>query len=225
MNTACGAKGCESTICGQHGCPNNTIVACGTDGCQNTIRASCPGHWHAQFSLVIEGHNVTFQDPHFYLEGPSEGVPNAMPTSSHMHRGEPGEWHFEPSPAQCVQMASANTFIGLRLDDGYLLLSGPHDNIPLEGAHPGTMQGANWTVSASEPLAAYHQLVGAAWKPLSIHALNARQLQDGEKVLVMYGAYSQEDVRDHENAVPPPKDFASNYGYQHNGTAPPYPPA
>ncbi|MHB8634263.1 MAG: hypothetical protein ACYDBQ_09930 [Thermoplasmatota archaeon] len=182
------------------------------------VPPECPGHWHAEQLVYLNGHEVNFQDPHFYLEGPAQGIRNRMPVSSHMHQNIPNEWHFEPSPSKCVPLGQANPFIGMDLTPNSLALTGAHAQIPLPGTN--VTQGGTYPVDATHNLAAYHQWVSQPWAQVNVSVLNGRQLQDGEKVLILYGTYTAADVKALEDAEPSPPDFVKALEAQHNASSP-----
>lgn len=181
----------------------------------------CPGHWHAQMQVVLDGHVVNFTDPHFYLEGPSEGVPNGMPVASHMHRAAPGEWHFEPNPTRCLALGSVLQYVGMSLTQDEVVLTGAHQQIPLAGTD--RMQAGTYTADDSHVVRAFTQHVDQAWREVAIANLTALQLFDGAKLLVVYGEPGG-GVAAYENAVPAPVDFAAAYQATHH-EPPDYPEA
>lgn len=181
----------------------------------------CPGHWHAEQQVYIDGHHVTFVNPHFYLEGPSQGVPNTMPVSSHMHQGNPDEWHFEPNPSTCIKLGNAERFIGMSVDSSKLELSGAHSDIPLEGAEHN--QAGTYAVAGNKTLTAYSQVPDGQWTTESVGHLMGRQLKDGEKVLILYGTYTDAQVRALKSAEPAPEAFVQGYRATHGGQNPVYP--
>ncbi|MHB8634265.1 MAG: hypothetical protein ACYDBQ_09940, partial [Thermoplasmatota archaeon] len=134
----------------------------------------------------------------------------------------PNEWHFEPSPSRCVPLGQANPFIGMDLTATSLVLKDAHSQIPLAGT--SQMQAGTYNVDATHNLTAYHQLVSQPWAKIDINVLNGRQLQDGEKVLILYGNYTAADVKSLENGEPNPPDFVNGFQSLHN-VAPVYPQA
>lgn len=169
----------------------------------------CPGHWHASFYVYVDGARVSFDDPHFYLEG--SPTYNRMPISSHVHQGRDYVFHFEPSPIKCIKLQDATPYVGMTLSDDRLVLSGAHDNIQLQGTTHN--QGGTYLkgTDANHTLEYYHKLPNAAWEATTAKDLNGRQLKDGERILVIYGGYGDNDLAGLEASVPLPPEYQQGH--------------
>ncbi|MHB8634264.1 MAG: hypothetical protein ACYDBQ_09935 [Thermoplasmatota archaeon] len=180
--------------------------------------AACPGDWYAEEVLYLDHHRVNLSDPQYYLEGAQDGASPNMTEAAHMHRTLPGEWHFQGG---CTSFAAANALLDIHVTGGALLLTGAHENIRLAGTH--AVQGGTYPFGPGHSLAAFDQFVWDPWSPVNVSALMARQIHNGEKVLLLYGNYSTADVQAYESAVPDPPDFAR--AYQETYQEPPQYPA
>jgi hypothetical protein len=182
----------------------------------------CPGHWHASFTVVVDGERVDFTHPGFQFEGAGQpGLNNNMPLSSHIHRGDDYEWHFEPNPSRCQGFGQVTQFVGMHLERDRLTLGGHHASIPL--GDTGRMQGGEYVVEGNKTLRAFHQVDGEAWKEIGIGDLLDRQLRDGERILIMYGDHTPEQVRQFKDSAPAPPTYVNEARRQ--GRDPNYLPA
>ena len=168
----------------------------------------CPGHWHATFHIVLDSHQVSFADPEFYLEGN-----RTMPIATHLHKGNDYEWHFEPNPARCIPLWDANRRVAVAWNDTGLTLWGAHAHIPLAGTD--RTQGGSYIANASHALQFFLRHPDQDWQATTGLALAGAQLQDGDRVLVLYGNYSDDQVTLFEASVP----LASNYQRAHPGSS------
>lgn len=193
-------------------------------GAPGVASEACPGHWHANLEVWIHGHPISFDDPAFYLEGRAMLPDNDMPVSSHMHRGDDREWHFEPNPVRCIPLGDALPYIGVRISTTAVELTGAHDHIHLNGTPAQVMQAARYEIGETGELRFFVQDVATHWREVGRDEFLGDQPMDGAKLLVVLGEPTEHDVRSLEADLPPPKDFVSGYRQLHDGQDPEYPP-
>lgn len=134
----------------------------------------CPGHWHASQDVYVNGERMSYQHPKFTLEGRL-----GMPVSTHMHDGNDAMWHFEPQAGtQCSPFREALAFVDTDISPGKLVLDGVHEDLGQAGV---------FTDNGTSTLRAYHRVGGEDWQSISIPSLHGRQLQPDERVLIVYG--------------------------------------
>lgn len=148
----------------------------------------CPGHWHSTMKAFVNGTEVDFTA--YNLES------GRTPLSSHFHRNDARyKWHFEPATVRCIEFREAASYIDLELHGDRIVLDGLHATAPWGGTH---MTDANNTVQA------LHKVGDGEWRSIGIGDLNDRQLRDGEQLLILYGQYTDEQIKEFQDAVPAP---------------------
>jgi hypothetical protein len=130
-----------------------------------------------------------------------------MPISSHMHRGVDYTFHFEPNPSRCIAFGDATPHVGMSFDANHITLSGAHAQTQLTGTDHN--QAGTYTAGDhNATLTFYHKVPNAGWETISASSLAKRQLKDGEKVLILYGTYTADQVRALQAGVPLAKEYA-----------------
>jgi len=148
----------------------------------NADRRDCPGHWHATFAVYIDDERLPFPQPPYSMD--REG--GEMPMSLHMHRPNQELLHFEPSSPRCVGVGPALRSIDVRLEPGELRL---------EGAHSAGPMGGTYRDDGNRTLRVFIEGdEGLQERP--VRDVLGYQLRDGEKLLVAYGSYTQDEVED-----------------------------
>ncbi len=151
-------------------------------------RRECPGHWHATFAIYVDGERVPFPQPPYQM---SPG--GKLPMSMHMHSPSQEILHFEPSPAECLGVAE--TFEMLDVDLGA-------DAVTFEGSH-GAFDG-KYEADGNQTLRYFVQPRDGELQEEAWSSLRGRQLANGEKLLVAYGEYSQEEIQSMMDSISTP---------------------
>ncbi|HLF17021.1 MAG TPA: hypothetical protein VI796_06300 [Candidatus Thermoplasmatota archaeon] len=162
----------------------------------------CPGHWHARMDFYVNDRPVNFAHPKFTLEG-GQG----MPVSSHMHQGSEGTWHFEPvGGRECGRFRDALSYVDIEMTDSSLVL---------DGAHTSLGQAGTFGVDANHALRVFHIVAEASednpngsvltgaepWSEVAPSEILGHQLKQWERVLVLYGNYTDAEVADLQQTV------------------------
>jgi hypothetical protein len=165
---------------------------------QGASSASCPGHWHSTFALVLDGKAVSYNHPALFIET-SQNYGNSMPLRDHVHTGSPGLMHFEPpgSNPLCIPLQDMMEYLGTSVSDSKVVLSGP--------GHDALHQSGTFAVNATHPLRILTRESKADpwvnWTG-SVSSFMARQAPDGEKILFAVGNYSEAQLQTAESHVP-----------------------
>lgn len=149
--------------------------------------ADCNGHWHSTFKVYVDGEEVLF-DAYSLEDG-------TTPMHNHLHRGDAARYtiHVEPVEPRCIAFEDFARDVDMRVTA---------DRLVLEGHHEKTGQAGIYEARGGKSVEAFHD-AGDGWKPVAIRDLNARSLQDGERLLVLYGAHGEDEVQRFQESVPP----------------------
>lgn len=188
----------------------------------------CPGHFHATFAIYIPDEQgapelVDFASPiaqnggHYYdLQNRNSG----MSLSVHMHQSgaetgsaalAPSQIHFE-APGSCVPLDETLSALDVRASSSKLTLSGGHAQVGQDGT---------WAESGNQSLRffvevrhneTYENVNGARtlksasfeWKERTWGQIDDYQLRDGEKLLITFGNYSDEQIGQLQAGIPDP---------------------
>lgn len=153
-------------------------------------RANCPGHWHATFAVYVEGERVPFPQPP-YLIAPQ----GKLPLSMHMHTPSQETLHFEPAQPECLGVKDTMELVDVDLSQSKLTLSGGHE----QDAFGGTYE-----ESGNKTLRFFTQERDGDMQEEPWSELRDRQLKDGEKMLIVYGNDTDEEVAAFMEALPDP---------------------
>ncbi len=151
-------------------------------------KPDCPGHWHSTFQVYVDDERISYSHPAFDLSGDT-------PMSSHLHQPNDNMWHFEPNPKECIGFAVPLGHVDTKVSSGKLVLSGHHDSLG---------QAGTYTNEGNRTLQIFHAPDGENWQSISSGKLNKRQLLDGERVLILFGNYTEERIAQLQDAVPMP---------------------
>ena len=142
-------------------------------------RRECPGHWHSTFQVWIDGERVPFPQPPYMLAPQGK-----LPLSMHMHSPSQEILHFEPSPKpECLGVA--DTFDLIDVDLG-------QDRIVLDGEHG--MDGT-YEAEGNKTLRYFLQPKDGDLREVEWSSLRDRQLANGEKLLVAFGTYTDDQIK------------------------------
>lgn len=161
---------------------------------QFSKEGSCPGHWHATSVIVVDGEKVPYN---------TYDLGNPLPMSYHLHTPDDQQWHFEPTRIECIGFETALNAVHTEISSNSITLSGErHTNSEFAGTYE---------TNETHTIQAFHAVGWSDdWKPISISKLNDRQLLDGERVLILYGDYSDEEINQWQDQV----DYPSGGGQQ-----------
>jgi hypothetical protein len=149
----------------------------------------CPGHWHSTMKVYADGNEVTFDA--YNLENKN------LPMAYHMHQGDARwKWHFEPQGgAECIPFSTPSRAIDMRVSAGKLTFGGEHAGMPWAGEH---------VANETHTLQIFHEPPGESWSTLTAKQLNNRQLKDGERLLILFGNYTDDEIESLKASVPSP---------------------
>lgn len=143
----------------------------------------CPGHWHSTMDVYVDGQAVSFDHPSFTIEQNPD-----MPFSTHMHRGSPGLWHFEPQGGRdCIDLSRALTHVGMGLSGSRLELTGVHES--LNPAAAGVHE-----ENETHELRAWHKVRDGPWEEIDPGRLADRQPKDFERMVIAFGDLTEEQI-------------------------------
>lgn len=157
-------------------------------------QGECPGHWHATFDVRVQQDDnttkqISFRDPEFDLSS------GKTPFRAHMHQGDgKNQWHFEQG-GQCVGVEEAFDYIDVELST---------KSITFDGVHERLGQAGTYEEDGDRVLRAFVESPAGEWREKSIKSILDYQLKDGEKLLVTYGAFTDAQVQQFQDAVPRP---------------------
>jgi hypothetical protein len=174
---------------------------------------ACPGHWHSTFEVYVPGPNgapakvdmATPRAPNgaaFYDLSGGAGMGLAV----HMHQSGseqgsqalgPAQWHFEQD-GTCVGVKSALHAIEI---------DATATSLKLFGAHAQAHQDHTWEANATAKLRWFTETKengNWTWQERTWDQVKSYQLPDGAKLLVAFGNYSDEQVRQMEQIIPNP---------------------
>lgn len=166
------------------------IIAAVVGGMAYTFwkQGQCPGHWHSTFYIVIDDEKVDYR---------AYDMNNPLPMRYHLHSPDDYTWHFEPPQQECVGFEEPLKAVHTDLNKNSIKLTGDR--------HAATGMADTYTANETHTVKAYHATGWSDdWKPISIKRLNDRQLADGEKALVLYGQYTDEQIAEWQAQVPMP---------------------
>jgi hypothetical protein len=142
---------------------------------------ACPGHWHSTVDVYVLGERVSFDHPQYTLEGSDR-----MPFSSHLHRGKDWEWHWEPQGGEdCIPLGEGLDYVDMEVSGTRLVLDGTHDQLGQSGTY---------TEEGNNTVFAIHRVGEGEWDTIGIGSLNDRQLKPDERVIILYGNYTDEQM-------------------------------
>lgn len=162
----------------------------------NKSQGECPGHWHATFDVYVQDENgtfdrISFRDPQFDLSS------GKTPLRAHMHQGDgKNQWHFEQG-GQCVGVEEAFDYIDVELST---------DRITFEGRHAGPIldQAGTYEETGNKTLRAFIESPSGEWREKSVRSILDYQLKDGEALLIVYGAPTDAQLQQFQDAVAVP---------------------
>lgn len=135
------------------------------------------GHWHAAYSIWVDGEKVPFANPSFEAHSTEDESKN-----THIH-GDNGVYHFHPNPSDlCVSWNEAFDHLDAKVTDQSLILGNAH------GPSAGTYEG---------PVNVYQQQWSAKkteFESVGIGALNANSPANGDAFVILVGEYTQAEV-------------------------------
>ncbi len=182
------------------------IAAIATGMYLNDKNASkCPGHWHATFDVYVQGgnqtHQVSYRAPQFDLNGQT-------PLRSHMHQSDgKNMFHFEQG-GLCVGIEEALGYVDTEISGSSVKLDGVHDSLGQAGTYRGNVTVYIEHVSDRQ----YTERNGVRviqnetleWRQHSVKSILDYQLKDGERLLVLEGDYTAEQVAQFQAAMAMP---------------------
>jgi hypothetical protein len=149
----------------------------------------CPGHWHAAYSVVVDGKDLQFTHPNF--QNPPDGSHDY-----HIHAND-HILHYHPAVVRCIELEDMMKRLGVEPTDSRLVLASTH------GADAGTYE-ANET----HVVRIFHQPWEGTWQQVTWRSIKDDQLGNGDKILIYYGVDDEEAFEAARLAVP---DLPPNY--------------
>lgn len=151
-------------------------------------RGNCPGHWHATFQIFVDGERVPFPQPP-YLMAPQ----GKLPMSLHMHTPSQEILHYEPPQPDCL--GTGDAFETLDIDLGASKLTVGEDHGPLAGSYEN---------DGNSTLRYFVQMRDGEMEETTWGDLGGRQLKNGEKLLIAYGDYSEDEIQSMMDGISTP---------------------
>lgn len=131
----------------------------------------CPGHWHATFLIVMDGHAVHYASPAFF-RAPGRGI-----ASFDLHADDQ-VMHYHPQFGErCAGPGRFLAHLGIRPGDSSLEFDGKF------GANAGTYRD-----NATHRVEVHYQRWNGTWEQVEWSDVAHRQMRPGDKLLVTYGA-------------------------------------
>ena len=175
--------------------------------------AKCPGHWHATFDVYVQDGNQTrrmsFAAPQFDLNGQT-------PFRSHMHQADrKNQFHFEQG-GLCVGVEEAFGYIDVDINANSLVFDGVHGSLGQDGTYRG---------NETHPLTAWIQHISdrgerdasgrvtsatLEWREHSLRSIQDYQLKDGERLLILHGSYTADEIAAMQAAVAPVDGYTAD---------------
>ncbi|MGB0653349.1 MAG: hypothetical protein ACPGQL_09135 [Thermoplasmatota archaeon] len=166
-----------------------------------TSSSNCPDHWHATFDIYVtpedgEAFQVSYVHRQYDLNT------GQTPLSAHMHQGDRiNQIHYEDPSGDCTDFDTFMRYVDTDISNSRIVLDGAHSDLGQAGTYR-----ANETLE----IKAYHSTDGGLeWKEISINKLNDRQLKDGERVLILHGSFSDEEIQLMQDQVDTPSTSAA----------------
>ena len=142
-------------------------------------RGNCPGHWHSTFQIFVDGERVPFPQPP-YLMAPQ----GKLPMRVHMHTPSQEILHFEPPQPECMGTAEAFEIVDVEL--GATTMTIGEDHGPLAGTYEN---------EGNNTLRFFVQPRDGTMSETTWGDLDGRQLENGEKLLIAYGQYTEDELQ------------------------------
>lgn len=170
-------------------------------------QGKCPGHWHATFDVYVQGNdgNVTresYRNAAFDLNGQT-------PLRAHMHQSDnKNQFHFEQG-GLCVGVKEALGYVDTTLTANELKLDGHHQAMGQAGTYKPEGN-KTLTVYVEHVSDRHYQLRNGVkviasetleWKKQTAKSVLDYQLKDGERILVLYGDYTEDQVHQFQAAM------------------------
>lgn len=153
-------------------------------------KGSCPGHWHSTFAIYVDGQRVSFPQPPYQLAPQGK-----LPMSMHMHTPSQELLHFEPAVPKCLGVRDTFDLLDVGLSANKLVLDGDHERGPF---------GGTYEVSDNQTLRYFVQERGEEMRETDWSKLRGRQLEDGEKLLIVFGDDSDAQIAAYMQSISEP---------------------
>jgi hypothetical protein len=135
------------------------------------------GHWHAAYSIWIDGERVSFANPEFNEHSTEDNNKN-----THAH-GDDGVYHFHPNPSDlCVSFNDAFQHLDAKVDSSSVELGSLHGD--MAGTYEGTVQvfEQKWSDRDDE------------FRRTGLDTLSQDSPGNGDAVVILLGEYTQEEI-------------------------------
>lgn len=140
----------------------------------------CNFHEHATFRVVDEGQVLSFKHPRFDMSN--------MAMKAHLHQPNDSQIHLE---GKCASVDDFFSLMGMKIEPGLLQLDHElHGGKVLEDEGNRTLR-----------FFLYHETPDD-WKWEEYPGLLDHQLRDGQRMLVIYGEYTDEEITAFQDQVP-----------------------
>jgi hypothetical protein len=148
-------------------------------------QANCPGHWHSSFGIYVDDNRVSYAN--YNLEN------GQTQFASHLHQGNDQQMHYERG---CIKFSE---FLG-EVDTSI-----SNDEIKLDGNQ--NVRGTFKSDGTNETVAFIAQGWGD-WEAISVNKVRGMQLADGDRVLIAYGNYTEDEIVAMQSSVTVPPHWA-----------------
>lgn len=158
----------------------------------------CPGHWHSNFAVFVDGERARIPQPPYMFQ--NDGPGGIMPLSLHLHSGNTQQIHYEPQGGRrCVGVEETMGDMGITLESDRIAFSDEYDGLPVSGSHE-----ANETHMVR---ILFQQNTDDGFREMSFSEADDYQPRDGEKFVIAFGDYSDEELQAMMDAIPWPTGF------------------
>jgi hypothetical protein len=116
-----------------------------------------------------------------------EGEGGRLPLSMHLHNGNMEQLHFEPPRRECRSLESTLNLLSIDLDPDSVVFGGGHEGFPQAGTH---------RENETHKVRVFFQMPSEEnLREESVSSMLDYQLRDGEKFMLAYGAYDDDELQ------------------------------
>lgn len=145
---------------------------------------TCPGHWHIGYAIFVNGTRLSFDDRNaFYATG-------AHDHHIHNENGDDGVYHYHPGRIRCISLEASMDRLGLDVGGNKITVT----------QHPEA--NGEYPLDATRTLRVFHEPLGGTWTEVPWSQIRGSQLGNGDRVLVTYGTYTDEQIAAQQESVP-----------------------
>jgi hypothetical protein len=148
----------------------------------------CPGHWHSTFNVYVDDERISYDHAQYDLG-------QQTPLSYHLHQPNDALIHFEPPRTECIPMETFLSAVDTTIGEGIISFDGNHASLGQAGTYEN---------DGNRTLQFFIAPTGDDWEIIGADELNERQSLDGERMLILFGNYTDERIAQLQGGVPYP---------------------